>query len=297
MTQMDNRAWAGLLFLSVLWGGSFFFVGVAVSEVPPLTIAAVRVLLAAAILLLVLRLSRLQLPRNRGMIGSFLVAGLLNNAVPFSLFFWAQSQIPSGLASILNAMTPIFTVLVAHILTRDEKLTTGRLMGVLVGFAGVTVMIGTDLTSGLGSNVLAQCACLLATLSYALGAVFSRRFKRLGVTPMQVAGGQFVASSAILIPVALLVDQPWQIAPPSWQAIAAIVALAMFSTALGFVIYFRVMASAGSNVNLVTLLVPVSAILLGVLVLGESLELRHLAGMAAIALGLLAIDGRLFRRR
>jgi drug/metabolite transporter (DMT)-like permease len=297
MTQMDNRAWAGLLFLSVLWGGSFFFVGVAVSEVPPLTIAAVRVLLAAAILLLVLRLSRLQLPRNRGMIGSFLVAGLLNNAVPFSLFFWAQSQIPSGLASILNAMTPIFTVLVAHILTRDEKLTTGRLMGVLVGFAGVTVMIGADLTSGLGSNVLAQCACLLATLSYALGAVFSRRFKRLGVTPMQVAGGQFVASSAILIPVALLVDQPWQIAPPSWQAIAAIVALAMFSTALGFVIYFRVMASAGSNVNLVTLLVPVSAILLGVLVLGESLELRHLAGMAAIALGLLAIDGRLFRRR
>lgn len=297
MTQMDNRAWAGLLFLSVLWGGSFFFVGVAVSEVPPLTIAAVRVLLAAAILLLVLRLSRLQLPRNRGMIGSFLVAGLLNNAVPFSLFFWAQSQIPSGLASILNAMTPIFTVLVAHVLTRDEKLTTGRLMGVLVGFAGVTVMIGTDLTSGLGSNVLAQCACLLATLSYALGAVFSRRFKRLGVTPMQVAGGQFVASSAILIPVALLVDQPWQIAPPSWQAIAAIVALAMFSTALGFVIYFRVMASAGSNVNLVTLLVPVSAILLGVLVLGESLELRHLAGMAAIALGLLAIDGRLFRRR
>jgi drug/metabolite transporter (DMT)-like permease len=297
MTQMDNRAWAGLLFLSVLWGGSFFFVGVAVSEVPPLTIAAVRVLLAAAILLLVLRLSRLQLPRNRGMIGSFLVAGLLNNAVPFSLFFWAQSQIPSGLASILNAMTPIFTVLVAHILTRDEKLTTGRLMGVLVGFAGVTVMIGTDLTSGLGSNVLAQCACLLATLSYALGAVFSRRFKRLGVTPMQVAGGQFVASSAILIPVALLVDQPWQIAPPSWQAIAAIAALAMFSTALGFVIYFRVMASAGSNVNLVTLLVPVSAILLGVLVLGESLELRHLAGMAAIALGLLAIDGRLFRRR
>ncbi len=289
---MDNRAWAGLLFLSVLWGGSFFFVGVAVTEVPPLTIAAIRVLLAAVILQIVLRLSGLVLPWRREVWQGFLVSGLLNNAIPFSLFFWAQSQIPSGLASILNAMTPIFTVLVAHVFTADEKLTPPRLLGVLIGFTGVTVMIGTDLLSGIGHNVLAQGACLLATLSYALGAVYSRRFSRLGVAPMQVAGGQFIASSAILVPLALLVEQSWQIATPSWPAIAAIVALAVLSTALGFVIYFRVMTVAGSNVNLVTLLVPVSAILLGALVLGEQLAPRHFAGMAIIALGLLAIDGR-----
>ena len=292
---MDKRAWAGLLVLSVLWGGSFFFVGVAVKEVPPLTIAAIRVLIAAAVLLVVLRFAGLTLPRRAEVWQAFLIMGLLNNAIPFSLTFWGQTQIPSGLASILNATTPISTVLVAHIFTADEKLTPGRLLGVLIGFAGVAVMIGPDLLSGLGRNVLAQGACLLATLSYAFGAVYSRRFGRLGVAPMQVAGGQFIGSSAILLPLALLAEQSWQLPLPSWQAIAAIIALAVVSTALGFVIYFRVMAVAGSNANLVTLLVPVSAILLGVLVLGETLAPRHFAGMAIIALGLAAIDGRILR--
>ncbi len=292
---MDRRAWIGLLVLSVLWGGSFFFVGVAVKEVPPLTIAALRVFLAATVLLVVLRFAGLTLPRRREVWQAFLIMGLLNNAIPFSLTFWGQSQIPSGLASILNATTPISTVLVAHAFSNDEKLTPGRLLGVLVGFAGVALMIGPDLLSGLGRNVLGQGACLLATVSYAFGAVYSRRFGRLGVAPMQVAGGQFVGSSLILLPLALLVEQGWRIPLPSWQAIAAIVALAVVSTALGFVIYFRVMAVAGSNVNLVTLLVPVSAILLGVLVLGESLAPRHFAGMAIIATGLAAIDGRLLK--
>ncbi|HEX6958980.1 MAG TPA: EamA family transporter [Ferrovibrio sp.] len=292
---MTVQSWLLLGALSVLWGGSFFFVGVAVREVPPLTIAAIRVLLAAVILQGVLRLSGLTLPWRGEVWRAFGMAGLLNNAIPFGLFFWAQTQIPSGLASILNATTPIFTVLVAHVFTADEKLTPGRLLGVLLGFAGVAVMIGVDLLSGLGRNVLAQGACLLGTLSYAFGAVYSRRFARLGVKPMQVAGGQFIASSAILLPLALLVEQGWQIPLPSWQSIAAIVALAALSTALGFVIYFRIMVAAGSNVNLVTLLVPVSAILLGVLVLGETLALRHLAGMVAIALGLAAIDGRVLK--
>ena len=291
---MDRRAWMGLLLLSVLWGGSFFFVGVAVKEVPPLTVAAIRVIVAAIVLLAVLKLTGLTLPRRREVWHAFLIMGLLNNAVPFSLTFWGQTHIPSGLASILNATTPISTVLVAHVFSDDEKLTPGRLLGVLTGFAGVALMIGPDLLSGLGRNVLAQGACLLATLSYACGAVYSRRFGRLGVVPMQVAGGQFVGSSLILLPLALLVEQSWQIPLPSWPAMAAILALAVVSTALGFVIYFRVMAVAGSNVNLVTLLVPVSAILLGVLVLGESLLPRHFGGMAVIALGLAAIDGRVF---
>lgn len=292
---MTGQAWLMLLVLAALWGGSFFFVGVAVMEVPPLTIAAARVCIAAAVLLLVLYFAGLKLPRQREVWQAFFIMGLFNNAIPFSLIFWGQSQIPSGLASILNATTPISTVLVAHALTTDEKLTPGRLVGVLVGLAGVVVMIGPDLLSGLGRNVLAQAACLLATLSYAFGAVFGRRFRRLGVAPMQVAGGQLIASSVILLPVALLADRSWQLALPSWPAIGAIVALAVVSTALAYVIYFRVMAVAGSNVNLVTLLVPVSAILLGVLVLDETLAPRHLLGMAAIALGLLAIDGRLLK--
>lgn len=291
--QMDRNAWATLIALSVLWGGSFFFVGVAVREMAPLSIAASRVLIAATVLLLTLRLSGIALPRSAGIWGAFAVMGLLNNAIPFSLIFWGQSQIPSGLAAILNATTPISTALVAHVFTTDEKLTRNRIVGVLLGLAGVVVMLGPDLLAGLGSsNLLAQGACLLGTLSYACAGVFGRRFRRFGIPPMAIATGQLLASSAILLPLALLVDRTWQLPLPSWPALGAVLALAVFSTALAYVLFFRVMAVAGSNVNLVTLLVPVSAILLGVLVLGEELALRHFAGMTVIALGLAAIDGR-----
>lgn len=297
MTQQMNRsAWATLLVLSVLWGGSFFFVGVAVRELPPLTIAASRVFIAALMLLILLRLGGMALPRGLGIWSAFAVMGLLNNAIPFSLIIWGQSQIPSGLASILNATTPISTALVAHVFTIDEKLTGNRIAGVLLGLGGVVLMIGPDLLTGLNDNVLAQGACLLATLSYAGAGVFGRRFRRLGIPPMVTAGGQLIASSVMLLPLALIVDNAWQMTMPSPEVLAALIALALLSTALAYVLFFRVMAVAGSNVNLVTLLVPVSAILLGVLVLGEELALRHFAGMAIIALGLAAIDGRVLRR-
>jgi drug/metabolite transporter (DMT)-like permease len=293
---MDGRAWATLLALSVLWGGSFFFVGVAVREMAPLSIAASRVLIAATILLLTLRFSGIALPRHAGIWAAFAIMGLLNNAIPFSLIFWGQSQIPSGLAAILNATTPISTALVAHVFTTDEKLTGNRIVGVLLGLVGVVVMLGPDLLAGLGSsNLLAQGACLLGTLSYACAGVFGRRFRRFGIPPMTIATGQLMASSAILLPLALIVDRTWQLPLPSWPALGAVLALAVFSTALAYVLFFRVMAVAGSNVNLVTLLVPVSAILLGVLVLGEQLAPRHFAGMAVIALGLVAIDGRVVK--
>lgn len=291
--RMTGQSWGLLLALSVLWGGSFFFIGIAVREWPPLTIVASRVLIAAAVLLLVLRLSGLQLPRRPAVWLAFFGIGILNNAIPFTLIVWGQSQIPSGLASILNATTPISTALVAHAFTADEKLTSNRLIGVLIGLGGVVIMLGPDLLSGLGSDVLAQAACLLATLSYACAAVFGRRFRRMGVAPLVIANGQLIASSTILLPLALLFEQSWRLPVPSLPTVLALLALAIFSTALAYVIFFRVMAAAGSNVNLVTLLVPVSAILLGVLVLGETLAWRHLAGMAAIALGLAAIDGRL----
>ena len=294
--QMDRNAWATLVALSVLWGGSFFFVGVAVRELPPLTIAASRVGIAALTLLVMLRLGGMALPRGLAIWSAFAAMGLLNNVIPFSLFIWGQSQIPSGLAAILNATTPISTALVAHVFTSDEKLTGKRIAGVLLGLAGVVVMIGPDLLAGIGGNVLAQGACLLATLSYACAGVFGRRFHRLGIPPVTTATGQLVASSAMLLPAALLIERTWQLPMPSVQVLAALAGLALLSTALAYVMFFRVLAVAGSNVNLVTLLVPVSAILLGVLVLGEELAPRHFAGMAIIALGLAAIDGRLLRR-
>lgn len=292
---MTGRAWLQLLALSVLWGGSFFFVGVAVHELPPLTIAASRVGLAALALLAVLHLSGVALPRDPLVWRAFLVMGLLNNVIPFSLIIWAQGQIPSGLASILNATTPISTALVAHAFTTDEKLTPNRAAGVLLGLAGVVILLGPDLLAGLGGNVMAQGAVLVATVSYACAATFGRRFRRLGVPPLATAAGQLLGSSAILLPLALLAERSWLLPLPSLPVLAALLALALVSTALAYVIFFRVMAQAGSNVNLVTLLVPVSAILLGVLVLGEALSLRHFAGMTVIALGLAAIDGRALR--
>ncbi len=290
---MTARVWLLLVALSILWGGSFFFIGVAVQALPPFTIVAARVGLAMLVLLVVLRAMKIDLPRGRRLWLAFIGLGLLNNVIPFTLFVWAQAQMPSGLASILNATTPISTVLVAHVFTTDERLTPNRMLGVLLGFAGVAVMLGPDLLSGLGDNLLAQGACLLATLSYACAGVYGRRFRQLGIAPMVTAAGQFIISSALMLPLALAIEQPWRLPFPGWPALAAVIALAVVSTALAYVIYFRIMSAAGSNVNLVTLLVPVSAILLGVLVLGETLLPRHLIGFAVIALGLAAIDGRL----
>ncbi|HEV2602314.1 MAG TPA: EamA family transporter [Microvirga sp.] len=293
---MGPREWAMLVVLSVVWGGSFFFVGVAVKEWPPLTIAGLRVALAALALHAVLRVTGTPLPRERAVWRAFFGMGLLNNAIPFSLMVWGQGHIASGLAAILNAATPLFTVLVAHAFTRDERLTGLRLSGVLVGFAGVAVMIGADALASLGVHVLAQLAVLLGTVSYAFAGVYGRRFRALGVQPLVTATGQVTASSLVLLPLALVVEQPWRMGVPSGATIAAILALALVSTAFAYILYFRILARAGAtNVILVTFLIPVSAILLGATVLSERLEPRHFAGMALIGIGLAFIDGRLVR--
>jgi drug/metabolite transporter (DMT)-like permease len=291
---MAAREWGLLLALSVLWGGSFFFVGVAVRDLPTFTIVALRVGLAALVLLLVVRISNLAMPAEARAWRAFFAMGLLNNAVPFCLIVWAQAHIASGLASILNATTPIFTVAAAHLLTTDEKLTVPRLAGAATGFAGVVLMIGPDALRGIGNDVLAQLACLAAALSYAFAGVYGRRFRGMGVAPLQTAAGQLTASSLLLIPVALLADRPWTLPMPGAATWSAMAGLAIVSTAIGYILFFRILARSGAtNVLLVTLLVPVSAILLGALALGERLDLRHFIGMALIGLGLAAIDGRL----
>lgn len=295
---MSAAEWITLVALSLLWGGSFFFAAIALRELAPLTVVAGRVLVAAATLFLVLRLMGVRIPREPEVWRAFLGMGVLNNAIPFTLIVWGQSHIASGLAAVLNATTPLMTVLVAHVLTADERLSGGRAIGVALGFAGVLVMIGPDALAGAGGNVLAQCAVLGAAFSYACAAVFGRRFRRLGVPPLTTAAGQVAVSAAIIAPLALVVDRPWELAPPSAEVVAALVAFGTLSTALAYVLFFRLLASAGATkLSLVTFLIPVSAILLGVGVLGERLEPLQIAGMALIALSLLAIDGRFRARR
>jgi drug/metabolite transporter (DMT)-like permease len=290
---MGSAEWGMLVALSSLWGCSFFFVGVAVRELPPLTIVVLRVGLAALALHLGMRAMRLRVPTERRVLLVFLGMGLLNNAVPFTLMVWAQGAIASGLTAILNATTPLFAVLVAHVMTRDERATPAKLAGVLVGFAGVAALIGAGALGSLGVAVAAQLAVLAGALSYALAGVYGRCFKAMGVSPLATATGQVTASTLLVLPLALVVEHPWTMAWPSAAAIAAVLGLALVSTALAYILYFRLLASAGAvNLLLVTFLIPLSAVLLGAAFLGERLEPRHFAAMALIGLGLAAIDGR-----
>lgn len=293
--RMGATEWTLLLTLSVLWGGSFFFAKVAVAEVPPLTLVFLRVGIAALALLIVVRASGLSMAVGWPVWAAFFGMGVINSVIPFSLIFWGQQQIGAGLAAILNATTPLFGVVVAHMLTKDEKATGPRLAGVVVGLAGVAAMMGPDALSGLGANLAAQLACIGAAISYAFAGIFGRRFK--GLPPMVTACGQVSATTVMMLPVSLLVDRSFALAIPSAGAIAAILGLALVSTALAYIIFFRILATAGAtNLLLVTFLIPVSAILLGVAFLNETLLPRHLVGMAAIGVGLACIDGRLIRR-
>lgn len=292
--RMDAATWTLLVALSVLWGGAFFLVGVAVHALPPFTIVACRVAIAALALWCVLAALRIPMPRARAPWCAFLAMGVLNNVIPFGLFVWGQQHIASGLASILNATTPLFTVVVAHLLTTDERLTPRKGVGVVLGLGGVAVMLGADLLRGVGTELLAQAACLAAALSYACAGVLGRRFARMGVPPLATATGQVSASSLIMLPVAAFVETPWRLPLPAGEPLLALAALGLLSTALAYVLYFRILSVAGAtNVLLVTFLIPVSAVMLGMCVLGEHFELRHVTGMALIGAGLAAIDGRI----
>jgi drug/metabolite transporter (DMT)-like permease len=291
--QMNRADWLILGTLALIWGGAFFFISVAVHSVPPLTYVWLRLTIAAIALwgFLAWKGEALGLPRR--VWGSMLLLALLNNVIPFTLFGWGQTHIASGLASILNATTPIWGVVVAHLFTHDERMTPRKVAGVLLGFGGVAMMIGPTLLSDIGNAALAQLACVTASLSYALAAVWARRFKRMGLPPMTVTTGQLTVGALVMLPIALIVDEPWQHAFPPLSAWGAIIALAVFCTALGYVLYFRLIDNAGAtNALLVTLLVPPTAILLGAMFLGEKLAPQDFAGLVLIALGLAAIDGR-----
>lgn len=286
--------WALLLLLGLIWGSSFFFFKILVEALPPFTVVFGRLTIASAALMIVAARSWTALGARTWAEIALLAA--ISNVVPFSLIAYGETRISSGLAAILNASTPIFTALVAHVFMKDERLSWNKAAGVIVCFLGVTVLVGPSAFSDQGQEALpGELACLGAALVYGFATVYGRRFR--AIAPLQLSAAQILAAAVITLPLMLAFDRPWSLAAPGPAAWAAYAGLGLLCTALAYLIYFRILKTAGAtNVSLVTILAPVSAILLGVLFLGETLEWRSLVGLAVIAAGLAALDGRLLRR-
>ena len=294
-SSMSAGEWGLLLALSALWGSSFFFFKVLVAALPPLTVVLGRVGFAALALNVFLLARGQSLPREPRLWLALAAMGLVNNVIPFTLIVFGETRISSGLASIINATTPVFAVLAAHILTKDEKLNRGKMLGVVFGFGGVAALVGPQALQQMGrGDLTGELACLAAALSYAVAGIFGRRFRTLPA--LIVATGQITASTLILIPIALVIDRPWLLPTPPIHIWLAFAGIALLCTTLAYILYFRILATAGAtNLMLVTFLLPVSAMGLGILALGETAGLRELAGLALIGLGLVCIDGRALR--
>lgn len=291
---MRTQDWLLLVFLSVLWGATFFFIAVASPEVPPFTLVLARVAIAAFVLVPIVFLARYRLPVNLAAWQPFIVQAIINNVIPFTLMVYGQQRIASGLAAVLNATTPLFTLIVARVFAH-EPLTSSKVLGVLLGVAGVAVLMGPEALSANSSSAVGMLCILGASLSYGFSALWMRRLRH--IPPLVSSAAQLTCSTMLLLPIAAVVDRFWLLPQPSAPAVLAVLGLAIISTALAYIVFFRISASAGpSNVMLVTLLIPVTATALGVLVLGETLTMQQIAGALIIASGLVVIDGRLLRR-
>lgn len=290
--SMTPAEWLMLAGLSLLWGSSFLLIKYALKSFQPFTIVLLRVTVAAVVLYTIIRLQGKRLPRDKKLWRDFFIIALLNNMIPFSIIMWSETHISSGLTSVLNASAPLWTVVLALAL-RTEHVTWNRIAGVALGFSGVIVMIGMNSLEGLGLNILAQVGMLVATLCYTLAGNYTQRVKH--IDPVMIAVGQVICSSVVMLPVAALVDQPWLHPAPLAVSWAAVTALGVLGTAVAYLIYFRLLTTAGtSNALLVTFLIPINGILLGIFVLGETFAPYQLAGMFLILLGLVAVDGRVF---
>ena len=290
---LDLNSTIMLLMLAAVWGGSFFFAEIALREIPPLTITLYRVMWALPILALIVLLKGIYVPRSLKVWGAYLVMGALNNAIPFSLIFWGQTQIESGLASILNGTTAMFAAVVAGLLLRDESLTAKKIFGAVLGLTGVAFIMGPRALADFNLSDLAQLAILGATLSYAFAGVWGKTVLA-GQPPLMNAFGMLIGSTVLMIPIVLMFDGPpnLELSKGVW---GALIGLASLSTALAYVLYFAILARAGAaNLLLVTLLIPPFAVGLGVLFLNEQMKLEALIGFAIIGLGFTVTDGRLF---
>jgi drug/metabolite transporter (DMT)-like permease len=289
--RLDGRSWALLVSLAALWSVSFIFIKVAAEDIPAFTLVLIRVGLAAAVLHAVVLARRIDYPRSPAIFGRFAVMGTINNIIPFALIVYATSRLGAGSASILNATAPIFALVVAHFATADEKITPAKVAGILLGVGGVAAMAGPQAVAGLTADLAAIAAMLVACFFYGLSAVYGRGFR--GIDATVSATCQLSASALLLLPVALVVEQPWRVPLPGTVAIAAVVALALVSTALAYVVYYALILRAGAtNTILVTLLIPVGGVVLAWALLGETLSPGEAAGMFLIGLGLAIIDGR-----
>jgi drug/metabolite transporter (DMT)-like permease len=291
--QMDARDWSRLVFLSVLWGATFFFTSLALRELPPLTLVFLRLSIATLILLPIIWLHKIKLPSSIAGWQPYAVMALINNVIPFSLIVMAQTYIPSGMASVLNATTPVFTVLVAAAFG-DERLILRRVVGVLLGLTGVIVLRGFafEIDSDQTIGILLS---LGATVSFGFSALWATR-KLTGKPPLATATFQLMSASVMMFCLAVVFDRPWQLEMPGGVTWSAILGLASLSTALAFIVFFQIIIRSGaSTVMLVTLLVPVSAILLGYFILGEYIATREIIGALIIGSALLVMDGRIFR--
>ncbi len=287
---------AMLVTLSIIWGGSFFFIEILVDYLPPLTIVTTRVGLASLMFWGIIFVQKLPIPKTRQHWLALAVLGLIGNALPFCLIAWGQTQISSGLASIFNATTPFFTVIVAGTFLVDEPLIRRKLLGIGFGILGTIVLIGPEALGGMTGSVFGQLAVIVASISYAFASVYSRRFKEWGVSPLMVATGQVTMATLILLPLTIMTDSPWEQAAIPLAAVGAMMGLALLSTVVAFILFFRIIASAGAtNATLVTFLIPISAILLGVTFLDETFTKLEFVGMALIGFGLLVMDGRLIQ--
>jgi drug/metabolite transporter (DMT)-like permease len=290
---MDRGEWARLVALTVLWSGSFLFAKVALAEVGPLTVVLARVGIAAVALMALMALTGERLVASRAAWRAFAVMGILNNVLPQALIAWGMRHVDSGLASILNATTPLFTVLLAHAVGR-ERATPARVVGVMLGLGGVAVLLGPTAFRGVQASVLGQLGVLGAAVSYACAGLYGRRL--LMLSPVSASAGMLAAAAIIMLPVAGVLERPWRTAP-GIATLGALLALALVSTAAAYVVYFTILRTAGpTNLLLVTLLMPVGAVALGAAVLGERLSAAAFGGTALIASGLAVIDGRPLER-
>ena len=292
---LGTAEWLLIMLHSVLWGASFFFGAVAIREIPSLTITGFRAIPASIIVVGVCLSMGLAIPLRAGYWGRMFVLGILNNIAPMLLILWAQHQVASGVAAVFNATTPLFVVVIAHFASADERFSWNKGLGLLVGIAGVSVLVGTNVTSGTTGGVLAKAALLAAAMCYALAGIFARRTSR--EAPFVIAAGQLLAALAMALPLALIVDRPFALPMPSAVAMGAVLGIGIFSSALASLVYFTVIKRAGAtNGLLVTLLLPITPLVLGALFLGEHVSGREFAGAGIIALALVILDGRLLRR-
>lgn len=300
MTQspkLDGTGWLFIGILSILWGGAFFLIEVGLRSYPPTTLVFLRLALAVPPMWIAMRMMGERLPREPRVWGLLAVVGALNCALPFVLFFWGQQYLDSGYASILNATTPLWGVITAHFLTQDEKATPARIIGVLIGMAGIVIMVGPAAMKGLSHNLLAQIACIVSTIFYSFAAIYGRRLSQTELTPMAVATGQTMMAALMMAPIVAVIEQPWAMAAPRLDSTLAGITLALFSTALAYTLYFRLIDRSGaSNAQLVAFLMPILAVILGIAFLGESLSGGQISGAALIAVGLAILDGRLVAR-